>query len=163
MRNLAGRKSDRYLVERFEQWIPGWGRRQLTLDSLGNLCDECGIVVTTTPLEGDGYAFWLEGCPFIYVNSLLPEGEQVVTLGHELAHVLYHPSSDDAVFLRAHSFWNWSKCDRQAEIVGCVAWMPDRMISKYMTIDHIRQEFGVRRETAAFRLSLDLWPGRRAA
>ena len=147
---------DRFLVERFSQWIPGWNRRQLTLDDLGNLCDDCRVVVVELPLEDDGYALWLEADPFVYINSQLPYSEQVITGFHELAHILYHPNSEDLMQLRRAANWNWSKCDRQAEIVGCVAWMPDVLV-RGLHAEEMAQVFDVRRESAEFRAQLKLW------
>jgi Zn-dependent peptidase ImmA (M78 family) len=155
MLNL-GRKTDRFLVERFTQWIPGWGIRQLTLDDLGNLCDDCGIVVVETALEEDGLAIWLDGQPFVYINRLLPYAERVITGFHELAHILYHPI-DKEVFRRTGlDLWNWSKCDRQAEVVGTVAWMPEPQV-RGLSPETLMQRFGVRRESAEFRARLNLW------
>jgi Zn-dependent peptidase ImmA (M78 family) len=148
------RKTDRFLVERFTQWIPGWGVRQLRLDDLGNLCDECGIVVVEAELDADGYAMWIGGQPFVYINSWLPYSERVITGFHELAHILYHPS--DAEILHRRALWNWSKCDRQAEIVGCVAWMPEPQARGRSAVD-LMDMYDVRRESAEFRSRLNLW------
>jgi Zn-dependent peptidase ImmA (M78 family) len=155
MLNL-GRKTDRFLVERFSQWIPGWGLRQLTLDDLGNLCDDCGIVVVEIELDADGHAVWLGGQPFVYINSLLPYSERVITGFHELAHILYHPS-DRQVFKRTgRDLWNWSKCDRQAEIVGLLAWMPETQ-ARGLNAEELMKRFQVRRQSAEFRSNLRLY------
>jgi Zn-dependent peptidase ImmA (M78 family) len=81
-------------------------------------------------LNSDGLAFWLDGRAFVYINSLLPYSERVITGFHELAHILYHPTDNQILHRRA--LWNWSKCDRQGQ-------------------------YEVRRESAEFRASLDLW------
>lgn len=157
MLNLEKQKgNDRFLVERFSQWIPGWNKRQLTLDDLGNICDDCGIAIVEMPLEDDGYAVWLEADPFVYINSQLPYSEQVITGFHELAHILYHPNTQDRLRLRRLANWNWSKCDRQAEIVGCVAWMPDALVCG-LRAEEMTELFDVRRESAEFRAQLKLW------
>jgi Zn-dependent peptidase ImmA (M78 family) len=148
------RKTDRFLVERFTQWIPGWGVRQLQLDDLGKFCDDCGIRVIDMELDADGYALWLGGQPFVYINSLLPYAERVITGFHELAHILYHPS--DTEILHRRALWNWSKCDRQAEIVGCVAWMPEPG-ARGRSADDLMAIYEVRRESAEFRSHLSLW------
>lgn len=150
-------KSDRTLVERFSQWIPGWNRRQLTFDDLENLCDECGIIVVEEPLEdAEGYAFWIGSTPFIYINAVLPYPEKVITGFHELAHILYHPPSEDATFLRRYANWNWSKCDRQAEIVGCIAWMPDSE-ARGRSVEELMDRYEVMRDVAEFRSQLYIW------
>jgi Zn-dependent peptidase ImmA (M78 family) len=154
MLNLANRKNDRFLVERFTQWIPGWGIKQLTLDDLGNLCDDCGIVIVETELNCDGLSFWLDGEPFVYINSHLNYAEQVITGFHELTHILYHPTDDEILHRRA--LWNWSKCDRQAEIVGVVAWMPETQ-ARGLSPNALMHQYGVRRESAEFRAGLNLW------
>jgi Zn-dependent peptidase ImmA (M78 family) len=148
------RKTDRFLVERFSQWIPGWGVRQLQLDDLGKLCDDCGIVVVEMRLNSDGLAFWLDGRAFVYINTLLPYSERVITGFHELAHILYHPT--DKQILHRRSLWNWSKCDRQAEIVGLISWMPETQ-ARGLCAESLMRQYEVRRESAEFRASLDLW------
>ncbi len=157
MRRPASERSagtDRVLVERFSQWIPGWGRKQLSLSDLYQLCNEAGIETVEYDLtDADGYALWVGGTPYIYIGERLTAAEKVITGYHELAHILYHPEQPEV--LRRCGHWNWSKCDRQAEIVGCVAWMPD---VGAMTVGQISGEFAVSREVASFRASLRLWP-----
>lgn len=152
-----GQKSDRTLVERFSQWIPGWNHRQLTLGDLEKFCDECGVIMVEESLEdAEGYAFWIDSTPFIYINAFLSYPEKVITGFHELAHILYHPPSEDAIFLRRHANWNWSKCDRQAEIVGCIAWMPDSE-ARGRSVEELMARYEVMREVAEFRSQLRLW------
>jgi hypothetical protein len=78
-----------------------------------------------------------------------------ITANHETAQILYHPSHPK-VFERSGNLWNWSKCNRQAEIVGAVAWMP-LATADGLSVDELMREFGVRREVAEFRASLNLW------
>lgn len=158
MRSAARRKrkTDRFLVERFTEWIPGWGRRQLSLVDFYELSESLGVEVVDYPFEQDaGYAFWVGDIPYVYYSNRLSGSEQVITCYHELAHILYHPPRPE-VFKRTGNLWNWSKCDRQAEIVGVVAWMPEPMVHD-MTVSDLMREFGVRREVAEFRINLSLW------
>lgn len=153
--NARRNGSDRFLVERFSEWLPGWGRRQLTLVDFYELAYSLGIEVVEYPFDRDcGHAFWIGAQPYVYYSSRLPGPEQVITCYHELAHILYHPVIP-AGFKRERSFFNFDKWQRQAEIVGVVAWMPS---VEYMTAEYIMREYGVSRETASFRAGLNLWP-----
>jgi Zn-dependent peptidase ImmA (M78 family) len=147
--------SDRFLVERFAEWIPGWGRRQLCLADLTDYCEQHRIEIVFADLEdADGYALWASSAPYIYIARHLRGPEKVITGYHELAHILYHPPHPE-IFRRTGNLWNWSKCDRQAEIVGELAWMPD---VAGLSIDQVMARFSVSREVAEFRLYLSLWP-----
>lgn len=158
IRQSAGLPHDRLLAERFRQWIPGWGTRQLSFSDFRGACSEIGIFVVRHSLrDAYGYAFWLGSVPYIYLASYLCGSELVITAYHELAHIIYHPSHPE-IFKRTGNLWNWSKCHRQAEIVGVMAWMPHR-IADGMTADELMREFGVRRKVAEFRASLNLWMG----
>ena len=159
MPNAVKRRSgsDRFLVERFSQWIPGWGRRQLCLSDLTDYCERHQIEVVFADLEdADGYALWVGGVPYIYIAHHLRGPEKVITGYHELAHILYHPPHPE-VFRRTGNLWNWRKCDRQAEIVGQLAWMPN---VAGLSVDQVMAQFGVSHEVAVFRLQLKLWAGR---
>jgi Zn-dependent peptidase ImmA (M78 family) len=126
----------------------------LSLVDFYELSEALGVEVVDYPFEQDaGQAFWVGDIPYVYYSSLLPGPEQVITCYHELAHILYHPPRPE-VFKRTGDLWNWSKCDRQAEIVGVVAWMPESKGS----VEQLMAEFGVGREVAEFRHSLYLWP-----
>ena len=147
--------NDRFLVERFSQWVPGWGRRQLCLADLTDYCEGHGIEVVFDDLEdADGYALWVGRVPYIYIGRHLRGPEKVITGYHELAHILYHPPHPE-VFRRTGDLWNWSKCDRQAEVVGVVAWMP---YVNGLTVEQVMQQFGVSRAVSNFRTGLKLWP-----
>lgn len=141
-------------MERFAEWIPGWGRRQLCLADLTDYCERHGIEVVFADLEdADGYALWVSSVPYIYIASHLRGPEKVITGYHELAHILYHPPHPE-VFSRVGNLWNWSKCDRQAEIVGVVAWMPE---IKGLVVEEVTERFGVPLDVAKFRVELNLW------
>jgi Zn-dependent peptidase ImmA (M78 family) len=100
MLNLTSLKSDRFLVERISKLIPDWGIRQLSLDALGNYCDQNGIVVFEVPLsEADGYAFYQGDIPHLFFNAKLNYAERVISAYHELAHLLLH-TPDPEVFRR---------------------------------------------------------------
>lgn len=142
-------------MERFAEWIPGWGKRQLCLADLSDYCERQQIELVEYPLEdADGYALWVSSVPYIYVANHLRGPEKVITGYHELAHILYHPSHPE-VFKRTGDLWNWSKCDRQAEIVGVLAWMPEVV---GLSVEEVMTRFGVSRGIAEFRLHLRLWP-----
>ncbi|HEY7544432.1 MAG TPA: ImmA/IrrE family metallo-endopeptidase [Blastocatellia bacterium] len=151
--------SDRFLVEAFSQWIPGWGRRQLGWSDLEALCTDLGIELIQAHLkDADGYAFWVDGTPYIFVADHLSGPEKVIAGFHELCHILYH-SEHSSIFRRCGNLWNWSKCDRQAEIVGAVAWMPD---VRGLSVEEVMEEFGVSRDVALFRSQVILWEGFRS-
>ena len=148
-------KTDRFLVERFSEWIPGWGKRQLSYIDLNCMCESLGIEVVEFPLKkARGYALWAGPVPYIYVADHLSGPEKVITGFHELAHILYHPTHPEA-FCRAGNLWNWGKCDRQAEIVGVIAWMP-YSLARGLSVEELMEGFGVRREVAEFRAGLRL-------
>ncbi|HKP85605.1 MAG TPA: ImmA/IrrE family metallo-endopeptidase [Blastocatellia bacterium] len=157
MRSAAKRRrgSDRFLVERFADWIPGWGRRQLALSDFYELAESLGVEIVEYPFRRDaGQAFWVGATPYVYYSSWLSGPEQVITCYHELAHILYHPSRPE-VFKRTGDLWNMSKCDRQAEIVGVIAWIPD---TQRLSVEGLMEAYGVNREIAEFRAGLGLWP-----
>jgi Zn-dependent peptidase ImmA (M78 family) len=158
MLSLEQKRTDRFLIERFSHWLPGWNSRQLTLDDLGHACDDCGIVVVEMALHAEGLALWIESQPFIYINSLLPYPERVITGYHELAHILYHTPRPEIFRRQKECIWNFSKQDRQAEIIGSIAWMPETE-AHGLSADTLMLQFEVGRETATFRASLDLWKG----
>lgn len=153
------RKTDRFLVERFSQWIPGWNQRQLTLDDLCRVCDESGVVLIEMDLLADGLALWSDAQPFIYINTRLSYSEKVITGFHELTHILYHPSQPEIFKRQKNCCWNFSKQDRQAEIIGLVAWMPESQ-ARGLSPASLMAQFNVRRESAEFRASLNLHCGR---
>ncbi|MEW6129612.1 MAG: ImmA/IrrE family metallo-endopeptidase [Acidobacteriota bacterium] len=156
MYNPENRRSDRFLVERFCQWVPDWNRKQLSLDALGNLCDECGITLEELELDADGLALWEDAEPYIYINSQLKYSERVITGFHELTHILYHTPRPEIFRRQSNCCWNFSKQDRQAEIVGLVAWMPEAA-TRGLSVESLMLKFDVRRESAEFRASLNLW------
>jgi Zn-dependent peptidase ImmA (M78 family) len=159
MRSIARkrRETDRFLVERFASWIPGWGRKQLSLADFYEFAESLSVEVIEYPFIQDaGCAFWVGVTPYIYYSSKLTGPEQVITCYHELAHILYHPSRPE-VFRRTGDLWNMSKCDRQAEIVGVIAWMPETVV-RGLSVDDLMNEFGVSRKLAEFRSALTLWP-----
>jgi len=75
MLNLTSLKSDRFLGEKISKLIPDWGIRQLSFDTLGNFCDQNGILVFEVPLsEADGYAFYQGDIPHLFFNAKLNYG-----------------------------------------------------------------------------------------
>jgi Zn-dependent peptidase ImmA (M78 family) len=128
----------------------------LSLADLNRVCDSLGIEVVEYPLEdATGYVLWIAMSAHIYIADGLRGPEKVVTDFHELAHILYHPPHPE-VFERTGGLWNTDKCQRQAEIVGVVAWMPEREV-RGCTTEELMKKFGVSREVAAFRAGLRLW------
>jgi len=102
-----------------------------------------------------GRSYWKGGVPRIDLPLNIDGPELLISAWHEVCHLLYHPA-EKAPFTRYGNLWNWSKCDRQAEIIGVMAWMPHGP-ADLMTPDELMKEFGVRREVAEFRASLNLW------
>lgn len=159
MLSLAHKRNgtDRFLVERITQLIPGWGVKQLTLDTLEKYCATQSIICTELPLiEADGYAFYQHRIPHIYYSSRLPYPQKVITGYHELCHILID-APDPEMFKRQNPrCWNFNKWDRKAEIVGVVAWMPETR-ARGLSVEELMREFDVSRDSAEFRASLNLW------
>lgn len=153
----APRGTDRFLVERMQQWIPGWNRRQLSYDEFERYASSLGITVVECPLtDADGYAFFVGAAPYIYVNANLTYSEKVIVAYHELKHILYDPERPE-VFIKVGSPWYWfSKMDRQAKIAGAVAWMPEAAV-RGLSIEELMIYYDVPRPVAEFRAGLDLW------
>jgi Zn-dependent peptidase ImmA (M78 family) len=123
---------------------------------LGNFCDNNGIVIIEISLSRDGYAFTQNNTPYIFINSRLNYAEKVVTGYHELAHLLLHAPNPEVFRRQKNCCWNFSKCDRQAEIVGLVAWMPETQ-ARGLSPGALMHQYDVRWESAEFRAGLNLW------
>ena len=144
---------DRLLLEQFCHAIDGFNVRSQSLHDLGRLCDQLGIEVVQLPLRRlHGVALEDDGFKYLYINSRLSGPEKVIAGFHEYCHLTSH-SLDMSILKSTGSLWNLQKYERQAQIIGAVALMPDPALSG-LSIEEIMQEFGVSRQVAEFRAGL---------
>ncbi|HYL99767.1 MAG TPA: ImmA/IrrE family metallo-endopeptidase [Blastocatellia bacterium] len=139
-------------MERARGRIEGFNRETLTLQDLAAHCEDRRIDLVQLPLRrAHGCSIYEAREPMIYINSLLSEPEKIIAGFHEYLHIT------DGVVAQAYwstgTFWNLSKLEYQAQVVGVMALMPDELV-KWSTEDEICREFNVSRRTARFRLSL---------
>ena len=145
-------KRNQLLMERARQRIEGFNSHQLNLEDLYAHCDDRRIEVVWMPLRtGHGCSFYEQGHAFIYLNPLVSKPEQIIAGWHEYHHIVDHVA-EQAVFSTG-TFWNLSKLEYQAQVVGVMAYMPDPMVWG-LSVEDIRRRFGVSEQLARFRASL---------
>jgi Zn-dependent peptidase ImmA (M78 family) len=148
---------DRLLIDRFAERIEGFNVRSLTLGDLSRLCDERHIELVQTRMRSyHGVALEDDGYSYIYINSLLSEPERIIAGYHEYCHIADH-CLDMSIRKSTGSFWNLTKYERQAQVIGTVALMPESWI-RGLSVEGIGREFGVSRGIAEFRASLRVIP-----
>jgi len=138
--------------------IPGFGTRSLSLPDLFATCEADSIEVFRTPFDSlHGCAFFEENTPFIFINSTLPAAEQVIAGWHEYDHLTRHILQSNCpyncVFTSSGGMVNLSRMEREAQIVGALALMPDPLVAG-LSLEDMMREFGVSRITAQFRSGL---------
>jgi Zn-dependent peptidase ImmA (M78 family) len=149
----ASRVPDRLLLEQFRLTIDGFNVRSQSLNDLGRLCDELEIEVVQMPLRRlHGVALEDDGYKYLYINSRLSGPEKVIAGFHEYCHLTSH-SLEMSILKSTGGLWNLQKYERQAQIIGTVALMPDPALSG-LSIEEVMQEFGVSRQIAEFRAGL---------
>ena len=149
----ASRVPDRLLLEQFRLTIDGFNVRSQSLNDLGRLCDELEIEVVQMPLRRlHGVALEDDGYKYLYINSRLSGPEKVIAGFHEYCHLTSH-SLEMSILKSTGGLWNLQKYERQAQIIGTVALMPDPELSG-LSIEEVMQEFGVSRQIAEFRAGL---------
>lgn len=146
------------LVERFVKRIPGFNRFQLSFSYLIELSEAYGIKVLQIPLDLH-HGQWIisNKRSYIVINSEISAPLQVIGGFHEFAHVTDHAP----LRLLDHysgGLCNIRKFERQAQIIGVMAYMPDTEILGLSSEDLMRR-YGISREIAMFRLSLMLPDG----
>jgi Zn-dependent peptidase ImmA (M78 family) len=142
--------NDRMLLERFAARIDGFNLRQQRLEDLSLLCERRGIEFIEIPLLTlHGCALCRDGIPFLYINSRLSRPEKVIAGFHEFCHLTDH-SLEMGVVNSSGNFWNLSKLERQAQLVGVLAWMP-QALARGLSVEELIIRFGVKREVATFR------------
>jgi len=143
------------LIERFRSHLPGFNQHSFTLPDLYDICEAIEVRVRRLPMRRlHGCSFVEGGEVYIYINSLIRGPEQVIAGFHEYCHVVDH-CFDVEVFQSTGGLWNLTKRERQAQIIGVLALMPAPLIDG-MTIDEAMRAFGVRRDVAEFRATLNL-------
>lgn len=141
------------LLERFSQRIDGFNQRQQSFEDLSALCISRGIELVQMPLRTlHGCALFEDGIPFLYVNSLISAAERVIAGFHEFCHLTDH-SLEVGVFKSSGNLWNLPKVERQAQVVGVLAWMPDSDAGE-LSVEELMACYGVKRAVAEFRASL---------
>jgi Zn-dependent peptidase ImmA (M78 family) len=144
---------DRLLLDQFRLTIDGFNVRSQSLNDLGRLCDELEIEVVQMPLRRlHGVALEDDGYKYLYINSRLSGPEKVIAGFHEYCHLTSH-SLEMSILKSTGGLWNLQKYERQAQIIGTVALMPDPALSG-LSIEEVMQEFGVSRQIAEFRAGL---------
>ena len=155
LRRRSNPASDRLLLERFSNRIPGFNVRPQHLTDLDGLCDELDIEVVQLPMRRlHGVALEDGGFRYLYINRLLDGAEKVIAGFHEYCHLTSH-SLNVAVFKSTGGLWNLDKYERQAQIVGTVALMPEPAI-RHLSVEEIMREFSVSRRIAEFRFSFTI-------
>ena len=147
-----------FLVQYYTDRIPGFGSKSLTLPDLFTTCEADSIEVFRTPFDRlHGCAFFEDNAPFIFINSTLPPTEQIIAGWHEYDHLSRHILQShcpyNCVFTSSGSMVNLSRMEREAQIVGVLALMPQPLVMG-LSLEDIMREFGVSRHTAEFRASL---------
>lgn len=142
------------LIRRFESRVNGFNRQPLTLDDLWFECEQRSILADQFPFRRiHGMSFTDgDGQQCLLINSLLSVPEQVIAGFHELTHLI-DQADDVSVFLSLGNLWNHGKAERQAQTVGVIALMPDRLIVG-LSASEISERWQVSRKLAEFRLSL---------
>jgi Zn-dependent peptidase ImmA (M78 family) len=140
------------LLERARARIENFNREQLFLDDLFAHCDDRHIEVVWRPMRvAHGCSFYDEGEPYICLNPLVSKPEQIIAGWHEYLHITEHVPG--VTTFSTGTFFNLSKFEYQAQVVGVMALMPDVMI-RWLNEEEIMGEFGVSQDIARFRLSL---------
>jgi Zn-dependent peptidase ImmA (M78 family) len=140
-------------LERFCLAIDGFNVRSQSLNDLRRLCDQLEIEVVHLPLRRlHGVALEDDGFKYLYINSRLSGSEKIIAGFHEYCHLTSH-SLEMSILKSTGGFWNLQKYERQAQIIGTIALMPDPALPG-LSIEEVMQEFGVSRQIAEFRASL---------
>jgi Zn-dependent peptidase ImmA (M78 family) len=140
------------LLERARRRIEDFNRESLGLEDLYHHCDDRHIEVVSMPLRtGHGCSFYRGGFPYIFINPLVSKAEQVIAGWHEYLHLMEHVP-EQATFSTG-TFFNLSKMEYQAQVIGVMALMPDPLV-RWLNEEEIMGEFGVTQSIARFRLSL---------
>ena len=151
----ARTRNSRLLIERFESRIPGFNRFSLSFSYWLEVCDAYGIRALQRPMRLiHGLAMQASQRPYIVINTCLPNVEKIIAIGHEFTHII-DQELDTSVFLNNGNLWNTRKYQRQAWIIGIVGLMPETVVEGLSIFDLMRQ-FGVRREIAEFRVSVQI-------
>lgn len=147
-------RRDGLLIARFRERIPGFNQRRLSLTDLFEICEEQDYCVIETPLrELHGCSFYDDdGQPCMTLNVLLPEGEKTIAGWHEFAH-LYDQAPTPSVFCSTGNLWNNRKNERQAQVIGLLALMPDVEVVG-MTAADLVEQYGVSYKTAEQRITI---------
>jgi hypothetical protein len=145
--------NDRMLLERFAHRIRGFNDRQLCLNDLYVLCEERGIEPVEIPmLTLHGCAFNQDGIPFLYINSRLSRAEKVIAGFHEFCHLTDH-SLEIGGFKSSGSCWSLSKIERQAQLIGVLAWMPQAQAAG-LSVEELVAQYSVKPQIARFRVAI---------
>lgn len=141
------------LIRRIEARISGFNLRSLTLDDLNFECERRGIIADGIPLAAiHGYSMCDDDGAAMIINSLLSQPEQIIAGFHELTHLI-DQADDPGIFLSNGNLWNRAREERDANIIGVIALMPDREVAGLSACD-IMERWQVSRAVAEFRLSL---------
>jgi Zn-dependent peptidase ImmA (M78 family) len=148
--------NSRNLIEYFTRGIPGFNHRQFCLEDLYNLAHFYGVKILQTHFMRDGgHVVYSPRRIYIVIDKGMTGPYKVMHGFHEITHVLYH-ERPYVLYRCSGRNWNLSKCEYQAEIIGALAWMPDRE-ARGLPAEALMARYGVSRETAEFRASLNLW------
>ena len=140
------------LMERARARIENFNKEQLSLDDLYAHCDDRRIEIVWQSMRlAHGCSFYEQGKPFICLNPLVLPSEQTIAGWHEYLHLTEHVA-EQATFSTG-AFFNLSKMEYQAQVVGVMALMPDPLV-RWACEDELMGEFAVSRKIARFRLSL---------
>jgi Zn-dependent peptidase ImmA (M78 family) len=140
------------LLERARARIENFNRQQLLLEDLFAHCDDRHIEIVWQPMRrAHGCSFYEQDEPFICINPLVSPAEQIIAGWHEYLHLVEHVP--DVVTFSTGTFFNLSKMEYQAQVIGVMALMPDPLV-RWLNEEEIMGEFGVTQSIARFRLSL---------
>lgn len=147
-------RRDGLLIARFSERIPSFNQRRLSLTDLFEICEEQEYCVIEMPLRKlHGCSFYDDdGQPCLILNALLPDGEKLIAGWHEFAH-LYDQAPTPSVFCSTGNLWNNRKNERQAQVIGLLALMPDAEVVG-MTAADLVEQYGVSYKTAEQRITI---------
>lgn len=95
-----------------------------------------GIEVIFEPLgEIRGYYNKYVRQKFIHINSDLPERQQYVTCGHELAHAKIHPNANTP-FFKGNTFYSVDKLELQANKFDAYLLIDAKEIDEYFLANY---------------------------
>ena len=128
-----------HVIKQFEKQFAwqGFNRKSLSQDDLLIWLKNLGVISLPDKKIPEAILLKYKEKPLLFYNPYLHPDKLIITLGHELGHILLGHTDHVKILFSKYSYFSKSGLEKDAGIIGFLCWLPTPFLRKLETQERL--------------------------